>query len=144
MLRATPRFLVGREQTNAVQGLITPAFLLSSLLLIASLASLLSNSPGTFIPTFDQKHYCDLCLYPQSPRSDICIAIKTAESRYSAGGETITNEELDEHSVATGTFAIVEPNDAFVPGVSVLISVCFQNITDIIMISGDSNKDIYH
>jgi hypothetical protein len=70
------------------------------------------------------------------------IAIRTTEKEYSAGGETITNEELDEHSVATGTFAIVKPNDAFVPGVSVLISVCFQTITDVVIISGNSNRDI--
>ena len=72
------------------------------------------------------------------------IAIKTAEREYSAGGETITNEELDEHSVATGTFAMVKRNDAFVPVVSVSISVCFQTITDVAVISGNSNRDVYH
>lgn len=144
VLRATRRFLAGREQTNAFQGLITTAFLLSSLLLLASLASPSSKSSGTFIPTHNQKHYCDLCLYPQSPHSDVCIAIKTADSQYSAGGETITNKELDEHSVATGTFAIVKRNDAFVTRVSVSISVCFQTITDVAVISGNSNRDIYH
>lgn len=144
MLRATGQFLVGREQTNAVHRPITIAFLLSSLLLLTSLASPSSRSSGPYTPTHKRQLHCDLCLYPRSLCSDICIAINPADSQYSAGGEIITNKELDEHSVATGTFAIVEPNDAFVPGVSVLISVCFQNITDIIMISGDSNKDIYH